>query len=79
MRALICLITILSTAIPIVGSADSYLLNPKQILDVETGKLIRSKVLVTDGKIVAISNSFKPSGDFKVINLPEITLSLIHI
>ena len=74
MRALICLISFLSTAIPIIGSADSYLLNPKQILDVETGKLIRSKVLVTDGKIMAISNSFKASDDLKVINLPDLTL-----
>ena len=75
MRALIiCLITFLSTAIPIVGAADSYLLNPKQILDVETGKLIQSKILVTDGKIVAISNSFKTSEDLKVIDLPDITL-----
>ena len=74
MRALICLISFLSTAIPIIGSADSYLLNPKQILDVETGKLIRSKVLVTDGKIMAISNSFKASDDLKVIDLPDLTL-----
>jgi imidazolonepropionase-like amidohydrolase len=74
MRALICLISFLITAIPIIGSADSYLLNPKQILDVETGKLIRSKVLVTDGKIMAISNSFKASEDLKVINLPDLTL-----
>ena len=74
MRALICLISFLSTAIPIIGSADSYLLNPKQILDVETGKLIRSKVLVTDGKIMAISNSFKASDNLKVINLPDLTL-----
>jgi len=74
MRALICLISFLSTAIPIIGSADSYLLNPKQILDVETGKLIRSKVLVTDGKIMAISNSFKASENLKVINLPDLTL-----
>ena len=74
MKALICLISFLSTAIPIIGSADSYLLNPKQILDVETGKLIRSKVLVTDGKIMAISNSFKASDDLKVINLPDLTL-----
>jgi imidazolonepropionase-like amidohydrolase len=74
MRALICLISFLITAIPIIGSADSYLLNPKQILDVETGKLIRSKVLVTDGKIMAISNSFKASEDLKIINLPDLTL-----
>ena len=74
MRALICLISFLSTAIPMIGFADSYLLNPKQILDVETGKLIRSKVLVTDGKIMAISNSFKASGDLKVIDLPDLTL-----
>ena len=74
MRALICLISFLSTAIPIIGSTDSYLLNPKQILDVETGKLIRSKVLVTDGKIMAISNSFKTSENLKVINLPDLTL-----
>ena len=74
MRALICLISFLSTAIPIIGSADSYLLNPKQILDVETGKLIRSKVLVTDGKIMAISNSLKASENLKVINLPDLTL-----
>ena len=74
MRALICLISFLSTAIPMIGFADSYLLNPKQILDVETGKLIRSKVLVTDGKIMAISNSFKASDDLKVIDLPDLTL-----
>ena len=74
MRALICLLGLLTTAIPIIGSAESYLLNPKQILDVETGKFIRSKVLVTDGKIMAISNSLKPSDDLKVINLPDLTL-----
>jgi len=74
MRALICLLGFLTTAIPIIGSAESYLLNPKQILDVETGKFIRSKVLVTDGKIMAISNSLKPSDDLKVINLPDLTL-----
>ena len=50
--------------------ANDILLQPKSVLDVVSGKLISSDVLIRDGKIVEVGKNIKASQD---------TLSLIHI
>ena len=54
--------------------ADAYILNPKQILNVQTGELTQAQILIRDGKIIEIAQSIKNRKNIEVINLPDLTL-----
>jgi imidazolonepropionase-like amidohydrolase len=55
--------------------AESVILNPLQVLNVQTGQLDKTQIMVSNGKITQMgSNLKKSSTDAKVINLPGITL-----
>jgi imidazolonepropionase-like amidohydrolase len=55
--------------------AESVILNPYQILNVQSGQLYKAQILVENGKIIHIgSNLNKKTADAKVINLPHLTL-----
>ena len=55
--------------------AESLILNPSQVLNVQTGQLYETQIMVSDGKIARIGRNLQKSyTDAKVINLPGITL-----
>ena len=55
--------------------AESVILNPYQILNVQSGQLNKAQILVENGKIIQIgSNLNKKIAGAKVINLPDLTL-----
>ncbi|HCK15642.1 TPA: Xaa-Pro dipeptidase, partial [Candidatus Poribacteria bacterium] len=54
---------------------ESVILNPYQILNVQSGQLNKAQILVENGKIIQIgSNLNKKIAGAKVINLPDLTL-----
>ena len=56
-------------------TAESVILNPYQILNVQSGQLFKAKILVENGKIIKIgSNLTEETADAKIINLPDLTL-----
>ena len=74
MRKALLFIGLITLGISNVGVANTFIINPKQILNVETGELIKAQVLVRDGKIIEISRSIKSSNEIEIINLPKLTL-----
>ena len=74
MKKTILFIVLIALGISNVSVANTFIINPKQILNVETGELIKSQVLVRDGKIIEISRSIKDSNNIEIINLPKLTL-----
>jgi len=55
--------------------SEKLILNPKQILDVNTGELYQSQILVEDKLIIKIDKDLsKKYRDIKLVNLPELTL-----
>ena len=55
--------------------SEKLILSPKQILDVNTGELYESQILVEDKVIIKIDKDLsKKYRDIKLINLPELTL-----
>jgi len=54
--------------------ANNILLQPKSVLDVVSGKLISSDVLIRDGKIVEVGKNIKASQDTQVIKLKDVVL-----
>ena len=55
--------------------AESVILNPYQVLNVQTGQLDKTQIMISNGKITRMgANLEKNSTDAKVINLPGITL-----
>ena len=73
MRKALLFIGLIIFGISNVGVADTFIINPKQILNVKTGELIKAQVLVRDGKIIEISRSIKSSNEVEIINLPKLT------
>ena len=63
MRKALLFIGLITLGISNVGVANTFIINPKQILNVETGELIKAQVLVRDGKIIEISRSIKSSNE----------------
>ena len=54
---------------------ESVILNPYQVLNVQTGQLDKTQIMISNGKITRMgANLEKNSTDAKVINLPGITL-----
>jgi imidazolonepropionase-like amidohydrolase len=75
MRKLTLIIGIFCVFISAQTMAESVILNPYQILDVQSGHLYKTEILVENGKIIKIgSNLNKKTADAKVINLPDLTL-----
>ena len=75
MRKLTLIIGIFCVFISAQTMAESVILNPYQILDVQSGHLYKAEILVENGKIIKIgSNLNKKTADAKVINLPDLTL-----
>jgi len=75
MRKLTLIIGIFCSFISAQTMAESVILNPYQILDVQSGHLYKAEILVENGKIIKIgSNLNKKTADAKVINLPDLTL-----
>ena len=55
--------------------SEKLILSPKQILDVNTGELYQSQILVEDKIIIKIDKDLsKKYRDIKLVNLPELTL-----
>jgi len=54
--------------------ANDILLQPKSVLDVVSGKLMSSDVLIRDGKIVKVGPNIKTSQDTQVIQLKDVVL-----
>ncbi len=54
--------------------ANDILLQPKSVLDVVSGRLISSDVLIRDGKIVKVGTNIKASQDTQVIKLKDVVL-----
>jgi imidazolonepropionase-like amidohydrolase len=54
--------------------ANNILLQPKSVLDVVSGKLISSDVLIRDGKIVEVGKNIKASQDTQIIKLKDVVL-----
>ena len=75
MRKLPLIIGIYCVFISAQTMAESVILNPLQVLNVQTGQLDKTQIMVSNGKITQMgSNLKKSSTDAKVINLPGITL-----
>ena len=74
MKKALLFIGLITIGISNIGTANTFIINPKQILNVKTGELIKSQVLVSDGKIIEISSSIKSSNNIEIINLPKLTL-----
>ena len=54
--------------------SNEILLQPKSILDVVSGKLFVSDILIRDGKIIKVAKNIKASNHTEVINLKETVL-----
>ena len=54
--------------------ANDILLQPKSVLNVVSGTLISSDVLIRDGKIVEVGKNIKASQDTQVIKLKDVVL-----
>ena len=75
MRKLTLTIAICCGLLSVQSMAESVILNPYQILNVQSGQLYKAQILVENGKIIQIgSNLNKKTADAKVINLPDLTL-----
>jgi len=75
MRKLILIFGIYSAFLSAQTIAESVILNPYQILNIQSGQLYKAEILVENGKIIQIeSNLTKKTADAKVINLPDLTL-----
>lgn len=53
---------------------DEYILVPKNILDVQTGKLYEANIHIKDGLITSISNKKLAKENQQIINLSGVTL-----
>ena len=75
MRKLTLIIGIYCAFISTQTMAEPVILNPSQVLNVQTGQLYKTQIMVSDGKITRMgSNLEKNSTDARIINLPGITL-----
>jgi len=75
MRKLTLTIAICCVFLSVQSLAESVILNPYQILNVQSGQLYKAQILVENGKIIQIgSNLNKKTAEAKVINLPDLTL-----
>ena len=75
MRKLILIIGIYCAFISTQTMAESVILNPSQVLNVQSGQLYKAEILVENGKIIKIgSNLTEETADAKIINLPDLTL-----
>ena len=75
MRKLTLTIAICCGLLSVQSIAESIILNPYQILNVQSGQLYKAQILVENGKIIQIgSNLNKKTAEAKVINLPDLTL-----
>lgn len=54
--------------------AKSILIQPKQVLDIQTGEMINAQILIEDGVIKKISKNIKLSTAYELIKLPETTI-----
>ena len=54
--------------------AKSVLIQPKQVLDIQTGEMINAQILIEDGVIKKISKNIKLSTAYEIIKLPDITI-----
>ena len=54
--------------------ANNILLQPKSVLDVVSGKLMSSDILIRDGKIVKVGTNIKASQNTQVIKLKDVVL-----
>ncbi|MBM23855.1 MAG: Xaa-Pro dipeptidase [Gammaproteobacteria bacterium] len=75
MRRLTLIIGIYCAFISAQTMAESVILNPLQVLNVQTGQLDKTQIMVLNGKITKIgSNLNKNFTDAKIIKLPGMTL-----
>ena len=74
MKRALLYIGLITLGISNLGVANTFIINPKQILNVETGELIKSQVLVKDGKIIEISRSIKSTNDIETVSYTHLTL-----
>jgi len=74
MRKILVMVGLIASCITPSVEADAYILNPKQILNVQTGELTQAQILIRDGKIIEIAQSIKNRKNIEVINLPDLTL-----
>ena len=75
MKRLTLTIAIFCGLLSVQSMAESVILNPYQILNVQSGQLNKAQILVENGKIIQIgSNLNKKIAGAKVINLPDLTL-----
>lgn len=54
--------------------AKSILIQPKQVLDIQTGEMINAQILIEDGVIKKISKNIKLSSAYEIIKLPDATI-----
>ena len=54
--------------------AKSILIQPKQVLDIQTGEMINAQILIEDGVIKKISKNIKLSTAYEIIKLPDTTI-----
>ena len=54
--------------------AESILIQPKQVLDIQTGEMINAQILIEDGVIKKISKNIKLSTAYEIIKLPDTTI-----
>lgn len=54
--------------------AKSVLIQPKQVLDIQTGEMINAQILIEDGVIKKISKNIKLSTAYEIIKLPDTTI-----
>lgn len=74
MKKILLMVGFIASCISPAVGADAYILNPKQILNVQTGELTQAQILIRDGKIIEIAQSIKNRKNIEVINLPDLTL-----
>lgn len=54
--------------------SESILIKPKNVLDVRTGRLLNTDILVESGVIKKVSNNIPASNEYKIFELPETTI-----
>ena len=50
------------------------MIQPKQVLDIQTGEMMNAQILIEDGVIKKISKNIKLSTAYEIIKLPDITI-----
>ena len=54
--------------------SESILIKPKNVLDVRTGRLLNTDILVESGVIKKVSKNIPASNEYKIFELPETTI-----